>query len=105
MAWDIGPLGLVHVLVETEVNVAGRYDPDYVAGVGLSGGILRQMTRSWKALLAVRQMEGVMGDTDRGREFSAILRQGISSPAAGRSFWTPAGPFLPDFITTKGNSP
>jgi hypothetical protein len=78
MAWDIGPLGLVHVLVETEVNVAGRYDPDYVAGVGLSGGILRQMTRSWKTLLTVRQMEGVLGDTSRGREFSAILRQGIS---------------------------
>ena len=78
MAWDIRPLGLVHVLLETEVNVAGRFNPDYTAGVGLSAGILRQMTRSWKTLLAARQMAGVLGDEKRGREFSAILRQGIS---------------------------
>ena len=78
MAWDIRPLGLVHVLLETEVNVAGRYNPDYTAGVGLSAGILRQMTRSWKTLLTARQMVGVLGDEKRGREFSAILRQGIS---------------------------
>jgi Domain of unknown function (DUF4105) len=78
MAWDIRPLGLVHVLLETEVDVAGRYNPDYTAGVGLSAGILRQMTRSWKTLLSARQMAGVLGDKDRGQEFSAILRQGIS---------------------------
>lgn len=78
MAWDIRSLGLVHVLLETEVDVAGRYNPDYTAGVGLSAGILRQMTRSWKTLLAARQMAGVLGDENRGREFSAVLRQGIS---------------------------
>ncbi len=78
MAWDIRPLGLVHVLLETEVNVAGRYQPDYTAGVGLSAGILRQMTRSWKTLLMARQMAGVLGDEKRGREFFVILRQGIS---------------------------
>jgi len=78
MAWDIRPLGLVHVLLETVVNVAGRYRPDYTAGVGLSAGILRQMTRSWKILLEARQIFGVLGDEKRGREFSAILRQGIS---------------------------
>jgi hypothetical protein len=78
MAWDIRPLGLVHVLLETEVNVAGKYNPDYTAGVGLSAGILRQMTRSWKILLAARQMAGILGDENRGREFTAVLRQGIS---------------------------
>jgi len=36
------------------------------------------MTRSWKTLLAARQIAGVLGDEKRGREFSAILRQGIS---------------------------
>lgn len=78
MAWDIPPLGLVHLLLETEVNVAGRYRPDYTAGVGLSAGILRTMTPNWKTLLAARQMAGVLGDGNRGREFSAIFRQGIS---------------------------
>jgi len=78
MAWDIPPLGLVHLLLETEVNVAGRYRPDYTAGVGLSAGILRTMTPNWKSLLAARQMAGLLGDGNRGREFSAIFRQGIS---------------------------
>jgi hypothetical protein len=78
MAWEVRSLGLVHVLLETEVSAAGRYNPDYTVGVGLSAGILKQMTRSWKTLIAARQMAGVLGDENRGREFSAILRQGIS---------------------------
>jgi hypothetical protein len=78
MAWDTRPLGLVHVLLEAEVNVAGKYSPDYTGGVGLYAGILRPMTGSWKILLEVRQIFGVLGDEKRGREFSAVLRQGIS---------------------------
>ncbi|HJX14383.1 MAG TPA: DUF4105 domain-containing protein, partial [Candidatus Deferrimicrobiaceae bacterium] len=78
MTWDTRPLGLVHVLLEAEVNVAGKYSPDYTGGVGLVAGILRPMTGSWKILLEARQIFGVLGDEKRGREFSAVLRQGIS---------------------------
>ena len=78
MAWDTRPLGLVHVLLEAEGNVAGKYSPDFTGGVGLHAGILRPMTGSWKILLEARQIIGVLGDEKRGREFSAVLRQAIS---------------------------
>jgi hypothetical protein len=76
-AWMRPLPGLVFVMVETALGLSSAYDADYAAAVGASAGILKQVTRSWKALLSARGLLGVAGDTDRGTEVRVSLEQGI----------------------------
>jgi hypothetical protein len=76
-AWKRPLPGLVFVMVETALGVSGAYDADYAAAVGASAGILKQVTRSWKALLTARGVAGVAGDKDRGTELRVSLEQGF----------------------------
>lgn len=77
LAWDVPHLGLVYALLETEWAVAGRYRPAYAAGIGLSAGVLATVAGSWKVLFRTRAMAGVLGDANRERELSAVIRQGL----------------------------
>ena len=76
-AWATDALGLAYGLVETEVDVSDRYRKGYAAGGGASAGLIRQIGRSWKVALQVRQIFAIAGDTRSGDAFSAWARGGF----------------------------
>ncbi len=85
-AWQSGLLGLAYGFFETELDVSDRYGKGYAAGAGASAGLIRQVGRSWKVALQVRQIFAVAGDTRRGNGFSASARNGFRLGQNGALF-------------------
>ncbi len=85
-AWQSDALGLAYGFFETELDVSDRYGKGYAAGVGASAGLLRQIGRSWKAAVQVRQVFAVVGDTRLGNGFSGWLRNGFRLGRNGALF-------------------
>lgn len=73
-AWKVSPLGIVSVLVETDLAVSGRYDQSFAFAMGGSAGIARQVSDRWGVLAQARYVHGVLGDRERGRRFTASLK-------------------------------
>ena len=86
-AWKSRFFGLTYLLLETELDYSRGYEKNYAAGVGLSMGTLKTITDSWKVLAQARYIAGVLGDTRRGQEFSATLRQGVPLLRYGSLFF------------------
>ncbi|HEY6096814.1 MAG TPA: hypothetical protein VIU83_02075, partial [Candidatus Deferrimicrobium sp.] len=70
----IPSLGIVYVLMETDLGVSGRYDRSFAFAMGGSAGIARQVTDKWGALALARYVYGVLGDLEAGRRFTASLK-------------------------------
>ena len=73
-AWKVSPLGIVYLLVETDLAVSGRYDRSFAFGMGGSAGIARQVSDRWGLLGQARYIYGVLGDREQGRRFTASLK-------------------------------
>lgn len=73
-AWKVPSLGIVSILAETDLAVSGRYDRSFAFGMGGSAGIARQVSDRWGVLARARYVHGVLGDRERGRQFTASLK-------------------------------
>jgi len=100
-AWKNRFSGLTYLLLETELNYSRGYEKEYAAGVGLSMGTLKAITDSWKILAQGRYIAGVLGDTRRGQEFSATLRQGVRLSRYGSLFFDLERIVSPDVRDTE----
>lgn len=85
-AWATDVLGLAYGLFETELDVSDRYGKGYAVGAGASAGLIRGLGRSWKVALQARQIFAVAGDTRRGNNFAAWLRNGFRLGRNGALF-------------------
>lgn len=75
LAYRIDPLGLVYAMIETDLQAGGALEGGYSAGAGASAGILRNLTRRWKAHLSARDVYLPLGDRDN--QFEAGLGQNV----------------------------
>ena len=63
-AYESRFLGLWHVMLETDFHAGGALDGGYSAGAGLSTGLVKSLTRSWKIQLLAADVYHALGDTD-----------------------------------------
>lgn len=55
--------GLAYMFLEPELLLGGALSENYALGIGLSAGLLRRMTPSWKCHLSAESMYFGLGDT------------------------------------------
>ena len=63
-AYEIQLLGLWYFMFESELQVGGALDGNYSIGGGGSAGLIRNITRFWKAHLFARNIYYGLGDVD-----------------------------------------
>lgn len=62
--YENGLLGLWYLMVETDLHVGGALDGSVSAGAGVSTGVVKNITRRWKAHLSARDVYHGLGDQD-----------------------------------------
>lgn len=65
--------GIYFGFAETELSFSKRLDTDYSAGIGLSAGILKNITDRWKVKMSVKAMFYELGD--RNKLYSGSIQQ------------------------------
>jgi len=75
-AYKTAALGTAYLLAETELDVSGRFDDSYAAGLGAAAGLLTKISDAWKLHLSMRWLTFAFGDTHDA--FTVDLAQGIS---------------------------
>ncbi|MEE9614046.1 MAG: DUF4105 domain-containing protein [Thermodesulfobacteriota bacterium] len=68
-----GPLAVGYAMVESDLLISGRFDESYALGLGLSGGVIGELTERWKAHLSFKSLWYEFGDEHR--RYEAALRQ------------------------------
>ncbi|MDM8551889.1 hypothetical protein QUF72_17530 [Desulfobacterales bacterium HSG2] len=63
-------LGLHYLFMEPELDIGGNLEESYALGLGVSAGVIKRLSRSWKCHLAARTMYFAFGDTDHSHELS-----------------------------------
>lgn len=63
-------VGLCYLFAEPELNVGGALDKNYAMGIGISAGVLKQITPCWKSLLSAKKTYFELGDKHRLTELS-----------------------------------
>lgn len=62
--------GLGYAFLEPELNIGGDLQPDYALGIGLSAGLLKQVSPRWKWHLQARKIYFEIGDDHRWTRLS-----------------------------------
>ncbi|MFZ3116558.1 MAG: DUF4105 domain-containing protein [Syntrophales bacterium] len=75
-ARKIAPWGTVYLLGEAALDVSGKYDDSYAAGLGAVAGLLAKIGDRWKMQLSMGWLNFALGD--KHDTFSFDLSQGIS---------------------------
>ncbi|MBL0732513.1 MAG: hypothetical protein JJW03_06655 [Desulfosarcina sp.] len=75
-----GEIGLSYFMLETDLQLGGRFDDSYCLGFGGSAGILKKFTNRWKIHLWGKQLYYELGDDHHG--FSVHLEQNFKINAS-----------------------
>ncbi|WP_207678797.1 Lnb N-terminal periplasmic domain-containing protein [Desulfonema magnum] len=67
-------IGLYYLFIEPELNVGGDLEDSYALGLGLSAGVLKRISDSWKCHLSARTMCFEFGDKHRSHDVSLSQR-------------------------------
>jgi hypothetical protein len=81
-------LGLYYGMVETDLNVSRGLKNDFALGFGVSAGIIKKVTESWKMHIAAQSMYYEAGDVHQSMKASLIQNFRISTNNSVRlSLW------------------
>lgn len=69
-------LGLMYVMLETDLNISGGLDDNYAAGAGGSAGFITSLKNSWKVHAFAKDL--FYGFADHYSAFEATLQQNIT---------------------------
>ncbi len=72
-AFKYDKVGLLYIMLETDLKVCGALEDNYTAGAGGSAGVLRKMNNSWKAHVFLKGLSYGLGD--RFNTLEATMQQ------------------------------
>ena len=65
-------IGLYYALAEASLNLGGGFRDSYAAGAGISVGVIKKITDSWKINLSVKALSYELGERFRENRVAAV---------------------------------